>query len=52
MIQGFEPNAPAYRGTAYAVFDGLQLKDFGNRIPNLTFEVVTAGTNDAQGLGS
>lgn len=30
---------PAYRGMAYAVFEGLQLADFGNRIPSLTFEV-------------
>ncbi|MDB5685358.1 MAG: hypothetical protein JWM75_3056 [Sphingomonas bacterium] len=30
---------PAYRGTAYAVFEHLQLADFGNRIPSLTFEV-------------
>jgi hypothetical protein len=31
--------APAYRGIAYAVFEDLQLEDFGNRIPSLTFEV-------------
>ncbi len=31
---------PAYRGLAYAVFEGLQLADFGNRIPSLSFEVV------------
>ncbi|EZP50106.1 phage tail protein [Sphingomonas sp. RIT328] len=31
---------PAYRGIAYAVFEGLPLADFGNRIPSLTFEVV------------
>jgi hypothetical protein len=31
---------PAYRGTAYALFEDLQLADFGNRIPSLTFEVV------------
>ena len=30
---------PAYRGLAYAVFENLQLEDFGNRIPSLTFEV-------------
>ncbi|MGE6743510.1 baseplate multidomain protein megatron [Allorhizobium pseudoryzae] len=33
-------NAPAYRGLAYAVFERLPLKDFGNRIPLLQFEVV------------
>lgn len=32
--------APAYRGIAYAVFEDLQLADFGNRIPSLSFEVV------------
>ncbi|MGA1799270.1 phage tail protein [Sphingomonas sp. 4RDLI-65] len=31
---------PAYRGCAYAVFETLQLADFGNRIPSLTFEVI------------
>ncbi|WP_416909122.1 MAG: phage tail protein [Polymorphobacter sp.] len=32
--------APAYRGLAYAVFEDLPLADFGNRIPNLSFEVI------------
>ncbi|MEN2786493.1 phage tail protein [Sphingomonas qilianensis] len=32
--------APAHRGIAYAVFEHLQLADFGNRIPSLTFEVI------------
>jgi hypothetical protein len=31
--------APAFRGLAYAVFENLQLEDYGNRIPSLTFEV-------------
>ena len=30
---------PAFRGTAYAVFEQLDLTDFGNRIPALSFEV-------------
>ena len=30
---------PAYRGLAYVVFENLQLADYGNRIPALTFEV-------------
>jgi len=30
---------PAYRGLAYIVFEDLDLEDFGNRIPQLTFEV-------------
>ncbi|KUO53203.1 MAG: hypothetical protein APF82_01035 [Sphingomonadales bacterium BRH_c42] len=32
-------NCPAHRGLAYVVFDRLELGDFGNRIPNFTFEV-------------
>nr|WP_321982431.1 glycoside hydrolase/phage tail family protein [uncultured Cohaesibacter sp.] len=32
--------APAYRGLAYVVFEKLPLEDFGNRIPQLSFEVV------------
>lgn len=31
--------APAHRGTAYAVFEDLDLGPWGNRIPSLTFEV-------------
>ncbi|NVN87001.1 MAG: glycoside hydrolase/phage tail family protein [Rhodopseudomonas sp.] len=33
-------NAPAYRGLAYVVFERLPLADFGNRIPQLSFEVI------------
>ena len=29
-------DAPAYRGTAYLVFDNLALEKFGNRLPQLT----------------
>jgi GTA TIM-barrel-like domain len=32
-------NAPAYRGLAYIVFERLALADFGNRIPQLSFEI-------------
>jgi len=32
--------APAYRGLAYAVFEGFPLHEYGNRIPQLAFEVV------------
>ncbi|SIS49710.1 baseplate multidomain protein megatron [Phaeovulum vinaykumarii] len=39
--------APAYRGIAYVVFEDLPLADFGNRVPQLTFEVV----RPAQGPG-
>lgn len=33
-------NAPAYRGLAYVMFERLPLADFGNRIPQLSFEIV------------
>lgn len=32
--------APAHRGISYAVFENLELEEFGNRIPSLTFELV------------
>ena len=32
--------APAFQGIAYVVFEELDLTDFGNRIPSLTFELV------------
>ncbi|HZT48539.1 MAG TPA: glycoside hydrolase/phage tail family protein [Hyphomicrobiaceae bacterium] len=35
-------NAPAYRGLAYVVFERLPLADFGNRIPQLSFEISRA----------
>lgn len=31
---------PAYRGLALAVFENLELAEFGNRIPFLTFEII------------
>ncbi len=40
LIAAAEGQAPAHRGLAYAVFEQLQLADFGNRIPSLTFELV------------
>ena len=39
LIHAVEAGAPAFRGLAYVVFENLQLKDFGNRIPQLSFEI-------------
>ncbi len=41
MIESYEGvgNTPAYRGLAYVVLEDFPLGDFGNRIPNFTFEV-------------
>ncbi|MCB2060941.1 MAG: phage tail protein [Novosphingobium sp.] len=38
-IEGVD-RCPAYRGLAYAVFEDLDLGDFFNRIPALTFEII------------
>jgi hypothetical protein len=47
--QGFDPrieetegtgNTPAYRDVAYIVFEDMPLGQFGNRIPQLTFEII------------
>jgi hypothetical protein len=40
LIVAREGEAPAYRGVAYVVFERLPLEKFGNRIPQLSFEVV------------
>lgn len=45
--------APAFRGLAYIVFERLALADFGNRIPQLSFEVyrgVEAGEENIRGV--
>jgi hypothetical protein len=34
--------APAYRGIAYVVIEDLQLAEFGNRVPQFSFEVTRA----------
>jgi hypothetical protein len=39
LIVATEGAAPAFRGLAYVVFENLPLKDFGNRIPQLSFEI-------------
>ncbi len=36
-------NVPAYRGQCYIVFTDLPLAKYGNRIPNLSFEIVKNG---------
>ena len=39
-------NVSAHRGLAYAVFEDLQLAEYANRVPNLTFEVVADAGGD------
>jgi len=52
LIESFEGSGstPAYRGLAYMVIEDFPLADFGNRIPNFTFEVKrTAAPTDING---
>lgn len=39
LIESIEGEAPAYRGTAYVVFEDLPLGPYGDRAPQLAFEV-------------
>ncbi|PPB81309.1 putative tail protein [Albidovulum inexpectatum] len=51
-IEG-EGNVPAYRGTAYVVFEDLELGQFGNRVPQFSFEVVRRAQGDlAEAVGA
>ncbi|MCH2037784.1 MAG: glycoside hydrolase TIM-barrel-like domain-containing protein [Rickettsiales bacterium] len=42
FIESFEGigSTPAYRGLAYVVIEDFPLADYGNRIPNFSFEVI------------
>jgi GTA TIM-barrel-like domain/Putative phage tail protein len=40
--------APAYRGLAYVVFERLPLDRFGNRLPQLSFEIIKRGSDLGQ----
>jgi Gene Transfer Agent (GTA)-like protein/putative tail protein len=40
-------NVPAYRGLAYVVFEDFPLEEYGNRIPNFSFEVKRAVFREA-----
>ncbi|MCW1383220.1 phage tail protein [Novosphingobium sp. KCTC 2891] len=33
-------NCPAHRGCAYVMFEDLELAEYGNRLPSLTFEII------------
>ena len=40
---------PAYRGTAYVVMENLNLEQFGNRVPQFSFEVVRGEQPEGSG---
>ena len=46
LIEAIEGSAPAYRGTAYVVFEDLPLGAFGDRPPQLSFEVFRKAPGD------
>jgi hypothetical protein len=46
LIEAVEGQAPAYRGTAYVVFEDLPLGPFGDRPPQLSFEVFRTPAGD------
>jgi len=57
-VQTFDPlieeiegpaNTPAYRGLSYIVFEDMPLGQFGNRIPQLQFEIIRAISSDRPG---
>lgn len=43
LIQAHMGDAPGYRDLAYVVFEDMQLADYGNRTPNLEFEIISSG---------
>ena len=43
-------NVPAHRGMVYIVFPKLQLRNFGNRIPNITAQIAFKVTNIFPGV--
>lgn len=57
LIQAKEgaDKTPAFRGTSYIVFEDLPLEQFGNRLPQITAEVVvpldTSDPDDLQNIG-
>lgn len=45
-------SAPGFRDCAYVVFEELDLGDFGNRIPALSFEIFAASSDDSVALAA
>ena len=46
------PVAPAYRDQCYIVFENMLLKDYGNRLPEITAEIAFGGDAPADTTGS
>ena len=54
MIESYEGvgTTPAYRGLSYIVIEDFPMADFGNRIPNFTFEVTRQAAQLDDGTNS
>jgi hypothetical protein len=50
LIEAVEDAAPAYRGLAYVVFEDLALTAYGNRPPQLSFEVFRRPRGEAPAM--
>jgi hypothetical protein len=50
LIESIEGQAPAFRGLSYVVFEDLPLEAFGDRLPQLSFEVFSRLPGSADGL--
>lgn len=46
LVEEIDGDTPAYRGLCYVVFEDMPLAAFGNRIPQLQFEVIRAISSD------
>lgn len=47
FLQSQNADTPAYRNIAYIVFKGFQLEKYGNRVPNITAEIVKVGDSNS-----
>lgn len=43
VLQAANQDTPAYRNLCYIVFENFQLQNFGDRIPNITVELISDG---------
>lgn len=52
IVQGYlgVAETPEYTGICHVIDDDFQVGDFGNRVPNMTYEVISAGTSSALNL--
>lgn len=47
ILEALDPDTPAYRGYSYIVFENFDLTPYGGKLPQMEFEVVSAGSTAA-----